>query len=68
MREAPTSAALQQQSLHDALKGYQEFIQREYFRPELNRLTDWGNMQKKQVKSLKNITKTGFSFTLMQMQ
>ena len=53
MREAPTSAALQQQSLHDALKGYQEFIQREYFRPELNRLTDWGNMQKKQVKSLK---------------
>ncbi len=48
-----TPANLNRQTLHEAFSGYQGFIKREYYRPELDRLTDWGHTQNKQVELLK---------------
>lgn len=44
---------INRQSLHQAFNAYQEFIQREYYRPEMAQLTPWGQTQKKQIDLLK---------------
>ena len=47
---APTK---NKQTLYDAIEAYQEFVRREFYRPELERLTNWGHTQVKQMNTLK---------------
>ncbi|QEG24764.1 hypothetical protein [Mariniblastus fucicola] len=40
-------------TFYDAIEAYQKYIRREYYRPELDRLTSWGHTQIKQMNTLK---------------
>lgn len=49
-RSPPAASAVTH--LHDALRAYQAYIQREYQDPETGQLIAWGNTQKRQVDTL----------------
>ena len=48
----PTSAPAIEASLHQAMKKYQKYLEKEFHRPELNQISAWGKTQVKQVDTL----------------
>lgn len=48
----PVDATATEVSLHCAMKRYQEYLQREFHRPETNQISPWGKTQVKQVETL----------------
>ncbi len=39
-------------TLHQAMKAYQKYLEKEYFRPDLKEISPWGHTQVRQVKNL----------------